>query len=1120
MFATQWPQEDRPEYMHPTLYSRSLRSRYAPLSPLEHGDYTVAWICALHLELAASRTMFDEEHRPLPIYGSDDNVYVLGRIDQHNVVMACLPGEYGTINAAIVATNLKRTFPNIRATLMVGIGGGSPSMADMHLGDIVVGTRVMQYDIGKVIKDGRFHETAHARIPSHLLLSAVSNLRSKHGLQATSSRVASLLQDRISSYPRPTQQDRLFQASYQHPAGASTCDQCDMKKQSPRSLRSSDEPRVHYGVIASGNRVMKNAEARDNIAWRLSALCFEMETAGLMDNLHCLPIRGICDYSDSHKNKDWQPYTAMAAAAYAKELLEVLPPVIEEIGYDRERSALAQNLHFLEHKEQFGFRVGSAFNPEVQETLRQRRPALLKSLEFQQMDDRKIAIGEAHSKTCRWFLEHAAYKDWIDHETRSDTSGFLWMRGKAGAGKSTIMKFLYLRARDNKDPCTAIASFFFNARGDYLERSILGMYRSLLMQLLHSFPELQLVLDDMDIVPLSQTGCSRLNALKELLRKAIQALGERSFICFIDALDECDEQEIRDMVQFFEELMEGKVDHDRAGETTIAKRPRFWVCFSSRPYPYIDVRRGILLTLEDESGHKQDLAQYIKSRLRIDAQNQLILEEIKAQILHKSAGIFMWVVLVVQILNKESCDGSLAIKKKLREIPSKLSDLFKSILTRDQDNPDHLLLCVLWILCAKRPLTPEEFRHALWAGLVEQGLVDPDLPNLDTHASNKLVTSSSKGLAEITNSSPPTVQFIHESVRDFLLKERGLQALWPDLGFEWEGPCHDRLRRCCMEYLNRTTVQVETDMSRQRTLGLGVSVSTCPFLEYAVQQVLRHADNASSVIYQAEFMEVFFVSDWFSVLNQFGDQYGPNASPLYVLADKGLGNLIRTRMSIEVATYISGQEYDYPFFATLAKGHESAAAALLGQASIFCDGVNITHGLNRYKDAWEPWRHRNRTPLSWAAQEDRSGLVKVLIRSGALLEEEDRAQYRPLMRALEQGHSTMAQLLIDEGADVNAQHSRFGWSALILAARRGDESTARVLIDKGAYIDAQDIHGWTALIWASSVGKKDVVQLLIERGANTNAMSSFGWTALLYASQGGYNKIVQILQQKEAESDL
>jgi hypothetical protein len=72
--------------------------------------------------------------------------------------------------------------------------------------------------------------------------------------------------------------------------------------------------------------VMRDGVARDEIAQPLSALCFEMEAAGMMDNLQCLPIRGICDYSDSHKNKEWQNYAAATAAAYARELLEGLPP--------------------------------------------------------------------------------------------------------------------------------------------------------------------------------------------------------------------------------------------------------------------------------------------------------------------------------------------------------------------------------------------------------------------------------------------------------------------------------------------------------------------------------------------------------------------------------------------------------------------------------------------------------------------------------------------------------------------------------------------------------------------------------------------------------------------------
>ncbi|KFA54458.1 hypothetical protein S40293_10220 [Stachybotrys chartarum IBT 40293] len=141
-----------------------------------HEDYTIAWICALPLELAASRAMLDEEYQSPPRATGDDNIYVLGYIDQYNIIMAYLLGQYGTNNAAIVATNLKRSFPSILAILMVGIGGGSPSQADLRLGDVIISMRVMQYDMGKVIIGRQFQETAVAKTPAQLLNSAVSNL--------------------------------------------------------------------------------------------------------------------------------------------------------------------------------------------------------------------------------------------------------------------------------------------------------------------------------------------------------------------------------------------------------------------------------------------------------------------------------------------------------------------------------------------------------------------------------------------------------------------------------------------------------------------------------------------------------------------------------------------------------------------------------------------------------------------------------------------------------------------------------------------------------------------------------------------------------------------------------
>ena len=121
------------------------------------------------------------------------------------------------------------------------------------------------------------------------------------------------------------EQDQLFHSTYDHMESEDTCVKCDKQQLVHRKQRASKEPEIHYGLIASGNRVMKDGRTRDHLATEHGILCFEMEAAGLMNQLPCLVIRGICDYSDSHKNKKWQGYAALTAAAYGKMLLSVVP---------------------------------------------------------------------------------------------------------------------------------------------------------------------------------------------------------------------------------------------------------------------------------------------------------------------------------------------------------------------------------------------------------------------------------------------------------------------------------------------------------------------------------------------------------------------------------------------------------------------------------------------------------------------------------------------------------------------------------------------------------------------------------------------------------------------------
>ncbi|KAN0066833.1 hypothetical protein V8E54_015005 [Elaphomyces granulatus] len=305
---------------------------------MTHDDYTVAWICALSPEAAAAKAMLDNIHPQLSQPPGDDNAYTLGEISGHNIVVACLPsGVYGIASAATVAAHMRITFPSIRFGLMVGIGGGVPSKNDIRLGDVVVSKPtgafggVVQYDYGKTVASGVFQQTGMMNQPPQVLLNAIAQLHADDIMgqnQSIADIISNVLDTNVemrAPCSRPAdEQDSLFNSVYDHPQHEDTCINCDKRQLIHRDPRTSDEPRIHYGLIASGNQVMKHGETRDQLGKRHGMLCFEMEAAGLMNQLPCLVIRGICDYSDSHKNKQWQGYAALTAAAYAKILLSVV----------------------------------------------------------------------------------------------------------------------------------------------------------------------------------------------------------------------------------------------------------------------------------------------------------------------------------------------------------------------------------------------------------------------------------------------------------------------------------------------------------------------------------------------------------------------------------------------------------------------------------------------------------------------------------------------------------------------------------------------------------------------------------------------------------------------------
>ena len=192
---------------------------------------------------------------------------------------------------------------------------------------------MVQYDFGKTIEEGKFIKTRSLDKPPMVLRSAISKLRATHEIEGSA--IGEYVSKMLESKPRMREKfkyqgiklDQLFEANYDHRKSGRSCEGCDKRHLLTRRSRDTSDPVIHYGLIGSANQVMRHGATREKLRQEEGILCFEMEAAGLMDNFPCLIIRGICDYSDTHKNKRWQPYAAAVAAAYAKELLETMPSV-------------------------------------------------------------------------------------------------------------------------------------------------------------------------------------------------------------------------------------------------------------------------------------------------------------------------------------------------------------------------------------------------------------------------------------------------------------------------------------------------------------------------------------------------------------------------------------------------------------------------------------------------------------------------------------------------------------------------------------------------------------------------------------------------------------------------
>ncbi|KAJ5667317.1 hypothetical protein N7507_003181 [Penicillium longicatenatum] len=318
------------------------------LPPNSRRDFDVAIICALQIEADAAEALFDhfwdEDGDRYGKSRGDQNAYRTGVIGNHNVVLAYMPG-IGKGHAASVAASFRSSFQGIRLTLIVGICGGVPDRTGdgIFLGDIVITDEIVVQEIpgGFRRKEGMTNPTVNIEVRA-FMQKLKSQKGHEHLLRRTSHHFTGLKKRDLSYNCHGRLRDRLFENTYDHKhhspsrckkcekdelcrkAQESTCEtlKCDEKRLVARSRFPLHRLDIHFGRIASGDTVMKSAVERDRIAQEEDVIAFEMEGAGICNNLPFIMVKSVCDYADSHKDKNWQKYTAGRAAACMRSVLE------------------------------------------------------------------------------------------------------------------------------------------------------------------------------------------------------------------------------------------------------------------------------------------------------------------------------------------------------------------------------------------------------------------------------------------------------------------------------------------------------------------------------------------------------------------------------------------------------------------------------------------------------------------------------------------------------------------------------------------------------------------------------------------------------------------------------
>ncbi|KAH0499244.1 hypothetical protein TgHK011_006449 [Trichoderma gracile] len=1146
---------------------------------LTHEEYSVGWICALGKEKAAAEAMLDEIHDALPPPDRDPYTYTLGSIRNHNIVIACLP-EIGTNPAANLVTQMINTFPSVKFCLMVGIGGGIPQR--VRLGDIVVskptGTfpGVVQWDLGKSEKSG-FRRTGALDRPPMALLTALVELQKSHAMGVK--RIPTFMKEMEEKYPpmvekytwSPRLKDpmldpdnksrrnsilwasvtaviceillvlfKLLSGRYE-PGGQGMVNKPDPDNDvgQPRA------PEIHYGLIASGNQVIKDSAVRDRINKDLGGevLCLEMEAAGLMNNFPCIVVRGICDYADAQKNKDWQEYAAALAAAFTKELLQHVQS--RHVAIERPvKDVLLQRVHEALKSTQADVSHLKA------KADREERNKMLDWLSTTTYGDEHAIHSATRTKgTGEWILQTNEFRSWLDGNAHT-----LLCQGMPGSGKTIIASVVidHLTARSKKDPAICIAYIYcsYKRRGDETTEALL---RSMLRQLA----------SNCDAFPLTTKALYRKHAdkhsrpsQKALLKglKSVMKLHSKVYVV-IDAVDECQLPSIR---PFLHALFEFQTHCNLSLLATSRFIPEIKEWFTGARSLFLEIR-----------AQSTDIAKYLEAKMRQSSTNVIrkdpkIQEEIKRDISEAADGMFLLARIYLNLLRDKTTGKAIRTQLKSFRADAEgrcdeaLTAAYKRVIKRINKQKLGLRTLAMevlsWVTFAKRSLTISELRHGLATEKGMKTIEDDDLPDLED------IGRVCVGLVTVDEKTG-IIELVHYTTQEY----------FESSPMDWFVNANATIFDACITYLSfsefdsgfcRTDEEFE---ERQKNF---------PFCDYATSHWGHHiSDDTKPSRELLEFLNNQAMVDASvqtlravkrdSSHPDYSQEAPRGVTGLHLAAHFGLIGLPRVLL---------GDRHRHGWtLSSLDSDNQTPLfwAARNGQGEAVSWLIDSTAALER-RD-----RHRGATPLIWAAQNGHENVVRILLEAGSKLNAKDLSERTPLSLAAYHKHDSVIRLLLERGGIVHpndesgkikllatrlehhkviemlyehgsasacdgedkmvtytaedcsaaamqrSPHDDSGIdeinvqdrALLLRAAERGDQQVVEELINSGkAHINARDQNGATPLICAARKGHDTIVSWLLKAGADVNIQERrAGETALTLAIETRHEAIIQAL---------